>query len=144
MTYYVIYDGNCNLCISFTQLLAQFDQGQLFNYIRMQDEKTLQHFGITPQDCQWGVILLNDHDWGQRWQGTAAIEEIITLLPLGEAFITAYRAVPGLKWLSDRTYAQVRDHRYAWFGSPATLHEPPYPVGCLVPTSRASEALELT
>lgn len=25
MTHYVIYDGNCNLCVAVTQLLAQFD-----------------------------------------------------------------------------------------------------------------------
>ena len=87
MTYYVIYDGNCNLCVTFTQILAQFDQGQWFNYARMQDTETLSHFGITAQDCEKGVDLLHSQDWGQRWQGSAAIEEIVNLLPLGEAVI---------------------------------------------------------
>ena len=36
MSYYVIYDGNCNLCVTFTQLLETFDQGQRFQYIPMQ------------------------------------------------------------------------------------------------------------
>lgn len=127
MTYYVIYDGNCNLCVAFTQLLAQFDQGQLFNYARMQDEMTLSHFGIPPAECEAGVILLDSHDWGNRWQGTAAIEEIANLFPLGDAFIAAYRALPGLKWMGDRAYAQIRDHRYEWFGCRTQPHETPYP-----------------
>jgi predicted DCC family thiol-disulfide oxidoreductase YuxK len=33
MKYQVIYDGNCNLCVTFTQLLERFDQGKLFDYI---------------------------------------------------------------------------------------------------------------
>lgn len=127
MTYYVIYDGNCNLCVAFTQLLAQFDQGQLFNYARMQDEETLKHFGITATECEKGVILLNSQDWGQRWQGTAAIEEIVNLLPLGEAFIATYRSLPGLKWVGDRAYEKIRDRRYDWFGCRTTPHETPYP-----------------
>ena len=55
--YHVIYDGNCNLCSTFTQLLEKFDKGELFDYIPMQDEATLQQFGITSEDCQMGMIL---------------------------------------------------------------------------------------
>lgn len=130
MTYYVVYDGDCNLCVTFTQLLAQFDQGQQFNYVRMQDRDTLRKFGITPEDCEWGVILLDSQDWGQRWQGTQAIEKVVSLLPLGDAFLGAYQAIPGLRWVGDRTYEQIRDHRYDWFGRRTADHHTPYPVVC--------------
>lgn len=116
MTYHVIYDGNCNLCVTFTQLLEKFDQGEIFDYIPMQDQETLGQFGITAADCEQGMILINAQNPGQRWQGSDAAEEITRLLPMGEVFIAAYRALPGIKWLGDRAYAQIRDHRYAWFG----------------------------
>ena len=37
MNYKVIYDGNCNLCVTLVQLLENLDQGKRFEYISMQD-----------------------------------------------------------------------------------------------------------
>jgi predicted DCC family thiol-disulfide oxidoreductase YuxK len=114
--YYVIYDGNCNLCVTFTQLLEKFDGGKQFNYVPMQDQQRLSEFDISESDCELGVILIDAQQQDRRWQGSAAIEEITHLLPGGQAFIAAYRAIPGMKNLGDRTYEQVRDNRYQWFG----------------------------
>lgn len=130
MVYHVIYDGNCNLCATFTQLLASFDQGKLFDYIPMQDEVTLQQFGITSEDCKMGMILIDGEDIKNRWQGSNAAEEIVNLLPLGQLFITAYRALPGVKWVGDKTYEQVRDNRYNWFGKRQKTYQSNYPFGC--------------
>lgn len=129
MKYHVIYDGNCNLCVTFTQLLEQFDQGQLFDYIPMQDEANLQRFNITSEDCQMGMILIDGNNSDRRWQGSEAAEEIIALLPMGNAFINAYRLLPGIKGLGDRTYEQIRDNRYSWFGKRNTYYSA-YPFGC--------------
>jgi predicted DCC family thiol-disulfide oxidoreductase YuxK len=133
LMYHVIYDGNCNLCVNFTRLLEQFDRGQIFNYIPMQETTILESFGITSQDCQMGMILINGDDTCQRWQGSAAAEEIISLLPMGEIFILAYRSLPGAKWFGDRTYEQIRDHRYQLFGGREETYYPIYPFGCSSP-----------
>lgn len=130
MVYHIIYDGNCNLCSTFTQLLANFDQGNLFDYIPMQDEGTLKQFHITSNDCEMGMILIDGNNTKRRWQGSNAAEEIVNLLPLGQAFITAYRALPGMKTLGDKTYEQVRDNRYNWFGKREKTYQSPYPFGC--------------
>jgi predicted DCC family thiol-disulfide oxidoreductase YuxK len=130
MNYHVIYDGNCNLCVTFTQLLEKFDRGQIFDYIPMQDEIALQKFGITEQDCQMGMILIDAQNCERRWQGSNAAEEITRLLPLGEVFISAYRALPGMKWMGDRVYEQVRDNRYEWFGKRTSSYKSEYPFGC--------------
>ncbi|MBR8839559.1 MAG: DUF393 domain-containing protein [Stigonema ocellatum SAG 48.90 = DSM 106950] len=116
MNYYVIYDGNCNLCATGVQILETLDKGQLFCYIAMQEEEKLTHWGITPQDCELGMILIDAHTPDKRWQGSAAVEEIGRLLPLGSGFVEAYRALPGVKWVGDRFYEQIRDHRYTLFG----------------------------
>ncbi|MEM8778740.1 MAG: DCC1-like thiol-disulfide oxidoreductase family protein [Cyanobacteria bacterium P01_G01_bin.49] len=130
MVYHIIYDGNCNLCATFTQLLSKFDQGHLFDYIPMQAQATLQQFEITPQDCEMGMILIDGNNPKNRWQGSNAAEEITRLLPLGQVFITAYRSLPGVKWMGDKTYEQVRDNRYNWFGKREKIYNTPYPFGC--------------
>jgi len=67
----------------------------------------------------------------QRWQGSDAAEEIGRLLPLGNVFVSAYRALPGAKWAGDRTYAQIRDNRYALFGKRDRTYPPRYPAACV-------------
>ncbi|WP_013325315.1 thiol-disulfide oxidoreductase DCC family protein [Gloeothece verrucosa] len=131
MKYHVIYDGNCNLCSNFVQLLEQFDQGQLFDYIPMQDETTLQQFAISAADCNMGMILIDPNNT-RRWQGSDAAEEIISLLPMGKLFIDTYRLLPGMKWIGDRSYEQIRDNRYSWFGKRAATYHSAYPFGCRV------------
>ena len=128
--YHVVYDGNCNLCVTFTQLLEKFDQGKIFDYTPMQDQATLQKFEITPADCQLGMILIEAQNPSQRWQGSDAAEEIAHLLPLGDVLITTYRSLPGMKWLGDRTYEQIRDNRYNWFGKRSSTYHSPHPFGC--------------
>jgi predicted DCC family thiol-disulfide oxidoreductase YuxK len=120
--YHVIYDGNCNLCVTFTQLLEQFDRGNLFDYTPMQDDATLARWGIACQSGALGMILLDANDPNRQWQGSAAAEEIARLLPLGDLFVQMYRSIPGMKTMGDRIYDQVRDNRYAWFGERETTY----------------------
>jgi predicted DCC family thiol-disulfide oxidoreductase YuxK len=129
MNYHVIYDGNCNLCVSLVQVLENLDKGQLFDYISMQEEDTLSQFEVTPEDCQMGMILIDAQSPHRRWQGSEAAEEIGRLLPVSKVFVAAYRAMPGLKWIGDRVYEQVRDNRYTLFGK-RTTYKSAYPVGC--------------
>ena len=130
MKYHVIYDGKCNLCATFARLLEQFDRGEIFDYIPMQDEATLRVFGITAKDCEAGMILVDGNQPATRWQGSDAAEEIAHLLPLGELFINTYRAIPGMKWLGDRSYEQIRDNRYQWFGKRDHTYDSNYPFKC--------------
>jgi|GEM_PF-4728128 len=59
ISYYVIYDGNCNLCVTLVKLLETLDQGKIFHYIPMQDEQAIAQWEITPQGCELGVILID-------------------------------------------------------------------------------------
>jgi predicted DCC family thiol-disulfide oxidoreductase YuxK len=126
MVYTVIYDGNCNLCSNLVQLLAQFDRGQRFQYLPMQDTAALAQYQITPADCELGMIVIDQADRTKRWQGSAAAEQIGQLLPMVSGLVAAYRALPGFKPLGDRVYEQVRDHRYDWFGRRSQTYEADY------------------
>jgi predicted DCC family thiol-disulfide oxidoreductase YuxK len=130
MLYSVIYDGNCNLCVSLVQLLEKLDKGTRFHYVPMQDLETLQSFSITDQDCKMGMILIDNANPTRQWQGSDAAEQIGRLLPFSNSFIAAYRAMPGLKWIGDRAYAQIRDNRYTLFGKRSNIYHSAYPIGC--------------
>lgn len=135
MTYYVIYDGNCNLCVTLVSLLESLDQGDRFQYSPMQDQAVLDRFGITAADCELGMILINADNPAERWQGSDAAEEIGRRLPAGNLFVQAYRAIPGVKWTGDRLYEQVRDHRYEIFGQRKDTYWSRHPIcgdGCRV------------
>ncbi len=129
--YAVIYDGNCNLCVTLVQLLERMDKGKQFRYVPMQDAPTLDRFAVTPADCELGMLLIDLDDEGnateRRWQGSDAAEEIGHLLPMGAAFVQAYRAMPGMKPTGDKTYEFVRDNRYKLFGKRDETYQPAYP-----------------
>ena len=127
MPYTVIYDGKCNLCVTLVQLLESLDKGDRFQYIPMQDPESLQRWNVTPQDCELGMILIDAEAPERRWQGSDAAEEIGQLFPLGNLFVAAYRALPGLKWSGDRIYEQVRDNRYTLFGQRTGVYHSAYP-----------------
>ncbi|MBE9158492.1 DUF393 domain-containing protein [Nodosilinea sp. LEGE 06152] len=126
--YCVIYDGNCNLCVSLVRLLESLDRGVQFQYVPMQDEPTLARYNITAADCEAGMILLDLQAPDCRWQGSAAAEEIGRLLPLGDVFVQAYRALPGAKQAGDQVYAFVRDNRYELFGKRPHRYDSGYPL----------------
>jgi predicted DCC family thiol-disulfide oxidoreductase YuxK len=126
MNYFVIYDGNCNLCVTLVKLLENLDKGKQFSYVPMQNLEKLQQLVITPQDCELGMILINSQQPEKRWQGSNAAEEIGRLLPMGEIFVQAYQALPGLKFVGDRVYEQVRDHRYTLFGKRTNTYKSQY------------------
>ena len=126
MNYQVIYDGNCNLCVTLVQILENLDKGQMFSYIPMQDERSLQKWNITSTDCELGMILIDANAPEKRWQGSAAAEEIGRLLPGGSIFVDAYRTLPGLKWAGDQFYEQIRDNRYTIFGKRDRTYESAY------------------
>lgn len=127
MAYTVIYDGNCNLCTTLVQALEGLDRGDRFRYIPMQAEAQIQDYGITAQDCEQGMILINNDAPQLRWQGSDAAEEMGRLLPLGSMVVDLYRGLPGPKWLGDQIYEQIRDNRYAWFGKRLATYQSAYP-----------------
>jgi predicted DCC family thiol-disulfide oxidoreductase YuxK len=126
--YYVVYDGNCNLCVNLVRSLETVDRGDRFQYVPMQDSATLEQLSITPEECEQGMIVINADSPDQRWQGSDAAEEIGRHIPFGQSFVDLYRALPGLKGMGDRAYEQIRDNRYSWFGKRSDTYVSGFPV----------------
>lgn len=128
--YYVIYDGNCNLCVNLVKFLESLDQGKIFSYAPMQDAETLSQLEITQDDCEKGMILISTSQPQQKWQGSDAAEEIAQLLPTGKLFIDFYRALPGMKTMGDNFYSYIRDNRYSLFGQRNSTYVSDYAIAC--------------
>ena len=128
--YYVIYDGNCNLCVNLVKVLENLDRGNMFSYAPMQDTETLSQLDITEDDCEMGMILISTTQPQQKWQGSDAAEEIARLLPTGKLFIDFYRALPGAKNMGDNFYSYIRDNRYDIFGKRDSTYVSPHPIEC--------------
>jgi predicted DCC family thiol-disulfide oxidoreductase YuxK len=77
-------------------------------------------------DCEQGMMLIDANNLSQRWQGSEAAEAIGKLLPGVSFGIDFYRWIPGLKWLGDRGYIQIRDNRYNCFGKRDKTYISPY------------------
>ena len=122
----VIYDGNCNLCVTLVQTLEKLDKGRTFAYLPMQYPQLEAEFGVTEEDCEMGMMVIDGVDSSLRWQGSDAAEEIARRIPLSAPIVAAYRALPGMKWAGDRVYEQVRDNRYSWFGRRQQTYNSPY------------------
>ncbi|WP_017325531.1 thiol-disulfide oxidoreductase DCC family protein [Synechococcus sp. PCC 7336] len=123
----VIYDGNCNLCVTLVQALEQLDRGQRFVYVPMQYPQLEAEFGASERDCQMGMLVIDGEHRDRRWQGSDAAEELARRFPASAPLVAAYRALPGMKWMGDRAYEQIRDNRYAWFGRRSATYRSPYP-----------------
>ncbi|MCS6782238.1 MAG: DCC1-like thiol-disulfide oxidoreductase family protein [Gloeomargarita sp. SKYBB_i_bin120] len=124
-SYLIIYDGRCRLCSGWVAALYTLEQGRWLRYLPMQDETALAAWGVTPADCDQGVILIDGNQPERRWQGTAALEQLATLIPGMEPLVALYQQLPGLKALGDACYAQIRDHRYEWFGTREEVYRVP-------------------
>lgn len=128
LMYFVIYDGNCNFCVTLVRFLESFDGGKRFRYVPMQQTATLESLDITPETCEQGMILIDSKHPERRWQGSDAAEEIGRLLPFGETFVNLYRSLPGVKSSGDQVYAVVRDRRYDFFGKRDSTYLPKHPL----------------
>jgi predicted DCC family thiol-disulfide oxidoreductase YuxK len=114
--------------VTLVRFLEQLDKGQQFEYVPMQDEVTLRRWDITSKDCEQGMILINQSKPECRWQGSDAAEEIGHLLPTGDVFVQAYRALPGAKSTGDSFYSFIRDNRYSIFGGRDQVYQSNYPL----------------
>ena len=59
--YYVIYDGNCNLCVSLVKLLEKLDQGKTFNYAAMQEQEVLSSLDNKNLNCIQYYLLVSGY-----------------------------------------------------------------------------------
>jgi predicted DCC family thiol-disulfide oxidoreductase YuxK len=116
----IFFDGECNLCNGFVNLLLDIDRHQLFKFAPLQGETAARLLPPLSSDrSQWSIFYLEGDNLYS--QSDAAIE-IAQSLGGFWSLLTIGRLVPPT--IRDRAYRSIASNRYLWFGRLDTCRLP--------------------
>ncbi len=108
--YTAIYDGACAVCTRTAQALARWDREGRIEVVPSTDPALAARFpSITPADMERALQLVAAD--GRRWEGAAAVEELLLALPKGCLFSWLF-ALPFGRRLADVSYRAFARNRY--------------------------------
>ena len=108
--YAVVYDGDCAVCTRLARVLQRLDTRQTFEVVTSQAPGVQARFPWIPGDAYRDSLQVVE-DGGRTWQGAAAIERILDLLPRGR-WITWVFSLPFARPLAERSYRWFARNRY--------------------------------
>jgi predicted DCC family thiol-disulfide oxidoreductase YuxK len=107
--YTVIYDGDCRMCSRIVRMLHSWGGGVLETVAFQQADVGSRFPWISSADFQASLQLVGP---GRKtWQGGAAIEQLLTILPRGRAISWIFR-IPLIRYFADRIYRWIARNRY--------------------------------
>ena len=112
-TFYVLFDGVCNLCNSTVQFIIRNDQRGRFRFAALQSEagrELLLQYQL-PEKALNTVVLIAG---GRAFTRSTAALEIARRLD--GAWPICYAAVVLPRFLRDSVYDFIARNRYRWFG----------------------------
>lgn len=107
--YTVIWDGDCKVCARLANTLKKWDRGQL-EIIPSQTPGVSARFPWIPARAYRESLQLVGPG-GRTWQGAAAIEQLLDVLPRGRLISWVFK-IPFVRKLADRFYFWFARNRY--------------------------------
>lgn len=107
--YTVVYDGTCKVCTRLSNVLRRWDRGQL-EVVASQTPGVTARFPWIPVKAYAEALQLIGPG-GETWQGSAAIEQLLNVLPRGRLIAWIFH-VPFIRALADRFYRWFARNRY--------------------------------
>ena len=108
--YTVVYDGTCTVCTRLSRALGKWDRDGDLEMVPSQDPGLIERFPSIPSAAYADALQLIGPN-GQRWQGSAAIEELLNVLPRGRLIGWVF-SIPLARGLADRFYRWFARNRY--------------------------------
>ncbi len=108
--YTVVYDGDCRVCTKLTKVLRAWDRTAQLEIVSSQQPGVQARFPWIPARAYVEALQLVAAD-GRTWQGSAAIEQLLNVLPRGR-FIAWVFSIPFARTLADRFYKWFARNRY--------------------------------
>lgn len=122
--YTVVYDGHCKVCGKLVTVLKKWDRRGDLEIIPSQTPGIGARFPWIPARAYLESVQFIDHRNESTWQGAAALEHIIDVLPKGR-FITWIFSIPFVRPLAERFYRWFARNRYhLGCGEHCQLREP--------------------
>ena len=110
MIYTLVYDGNCRVCTRLAKGLRKWDHARQIEVVPSQGVGVMARFPWIPVSAFGeGIQLVGPG--GQTWQGAAAIEQLLNIVPRGRWIAWIFR-VPFVRAFADRFYRWFARNRY--------------------------------
>jgi predicted DCC family thiol-disulfide oxidoreductase YuxK len=109
--YTLVYDGDCKVCTRLARVLATWDVHGLIEVVPFQNPSVAPRFPWIPERAYREAMQLVQTSTGKTWQGAAAAEELLNILPKG-CLIGWLFNVPLIRPLADRVYKAFARNRY--------------------------------
>lgn len=108
--YTVVYDGNCKICGRMVDILRVWDRHHILEIAPSQAAGVHARFPWIPERAYQESLQIVSR-YGRTWQGAAAIEQLLKVLPKGR-FVSWIFGVPFVRGLAERFYRWFARHRY--------------------------------
>ena len=108
--YTVVFDGDCRVCTKSVNVLRTWDRDTLLEIVSSHEPGVAARFPWIPASAYVESLQLIAAD-GTTWQGAAAIERLLTVLPRGRWIAWIFR-IPYVRTISDRFYRWFARNRY--------------------------------
>ncbi|CAN5819691.1 hypothetical protein BH11GEM2_BH11GEM2_05450 [soil metagenome] len=108
--YTVVFDGDCKVCTRLSRVLRQWDSRKELEVVSSVQPGVTARFPWIPMHAYADALQLVAAD-GTTWQGSAAIEQLLTALPRGGWIAWVFR-IPFVRPLADRFYRWFARNRY--------------------------------
>ncbi|MEP6509365.1 MAG: DUF393 domain-containing protein [Gemmatimonadales bacterium] len=109
--YTVVYDGNCNICRKFVAVLINWDRKGELEILPSQNLALAARYPWIPAKAYLESVQFIENHNGATWQGAAALEHIIDVLPKGR-FITWIFSIPFVRPVAEKFYRWFAKRRY--------------------------------
>jgi predicted DCC family thiol-disulfide oxidoreductase YuxK len=108
--YTVVYDGACKVCGRLVAVLRSWDRNGELEIVPSQGTGVRARFPWIPERAYAESVQLIGPG-GRTWQGAAAIEQLLNVLPKGRFFSWVF-AIPFVRPLAERFYRWFARNRY--------------------------------
>ena len=106
----VVYDGNCKVCGRIVRVLLKWDRRRELEIVPSQAPGVQARFPWIPARAYRESVQLVGPG-GHTWQGAAAVEQILDVLPKGK-LVTWIFSIPFVRPLAERFYRWFARNRY--------------------------------
>ena len=108
--YTLVYDGMCRMCTRLSKLLMKWDASRRIEVVPSQATGVMARFPWIPATAYSEAIQLIGPG-GETWQGSAAVEQLLTILPRGRWIAWVFK-VPFVRTIADKLYRWIARNRY--------------------------------
>jgi predicted DCC family thiol-disulfide oxidoreductase YuxK len=107
----VIYDGHCKVCGRMVKMLTKWDRNHELEIIPSQAPGIRERFPWIPPRAYVESVQVVQTSNGKTWQGAAALEQLLKILPKGRLISWLFR-IPLVRPLVDLFYRWFARNRY--------------------------------